>query len=73
MAQHIKVKFGTTAEALRQLILKLTEVNSWDPARVRYVIDLNACTVTDTVYAVSNTTADLPLHPNGPDAVQTLA
>ncbi|MCZ6632409.1 MAG: hypothetical protein O7G87_03325 [bacterium] len=72
MANHIKVKFGTTEEEIQRLILKLTEVNHWDPSRVRYVVDLNACTVADTVYAVSNTTADLPLHPNGPEAVQKL-
>jgi len=73
MAEKIAVKFGTTEEELRKLILKLAEVKRWDSIRVRYVLDIDACTVTDTVYAVSDRTTDLPLHPSGPDAVQKLS
>ena len=69
---RIKVKFGTTEEALRSEISRVCEQNRWNKAYVRYVVDLNACTVKETVYAVSDRTSDLPLHPSGPDAVQKL-
>lgn len=73
MAEKIAVKFGTTEQELRKLILKLAEAKRWDRSRVRYVVDMDACTVTDTAYAVSDRTSDLPLHPSGPDAVQKLS
>ena len=72
MAEHIKVKFGTTEEEIKRVILKLCEMHRWDQTRVRYVLDIDNCTVMDTAYAVSDRTSDLPLHPNGPDAVQKL-
>ncbi len=72
MVQHIKVKFGTTEEALRAQIVKLCELNNWNKTRVHFVIDINRCTVQETVYAVSGESTGLPLHPNGPDAVQKL-
>lgn len=72
MPQHVRVKFGATEEEVRGLINQLCEQTGWDKARVRYVVDMDACTVKETAYAVSDTTADLPLHPSGPDAVQKL-
>ena len=72
MVQHIKAKFGTTDEELRAQINKLCELNQWDKTRVHFVIDLDKCTVQDTVYAVSDEARGLPLHRNGPSAVQKL-
>ena len=73
MAQHVRVPFGTTAENLKSAILETCQQNNWDPSRVYFMIDLNACTVKETVYAVSNRTSDLPAHPDGAKAVQRLA
>ena len=73
MAEQIRVPFGTTMEKIREVIIQIAQRSGWDLSRVHYVIDLNASTAKETAYAVSNTTADLPLHPNGPDAVQRLA
>ena len=73
MVQRIKVKFGTTEEALRKELKKLAEANGWDPSRVHYVLDVNACTVSDTVYAVSSSSHELPSHPSGPAAIMKLA
>ncbi|MDA0747325.1 MAG: hypothetical protein O2954_12455 [bacterium] len=73
MAEQLRVKFGTTQEALRESIMKLADTQRWDKSRIYYVIDIHACTVKETVYAVSNRTADLPLHPNGPTAVQRIS
>ncbi len=72
MVQHIGVTFGTTDEELRQQILKLCELNRWDKNRVHFVIDINKCTVKETAYAISDDAGGLPLHPDGPDAVQKL-
>ena len=72
MVHRLRVKFGTTEEAVRREILKICEQNRWNRAYVRYVVDLDACTVKETVYAVSDRSSDLPLHPSGPDAVQKL-
>jgi hypothetical protein len=73
MAQQVRVPFGTTAETLKSAILETCRQNNWEPSRIYFVIDLNACTVKETVYAVSNRTSDLPLHPDGPNAVQRLS
>ena len=72
MVQNIGVKFGTTDEELRAQILKLCEAYRWDKNRVHFVIDINKCTVRETVYAVSDDSGGLPLHTDGPDAVQKL-
>lgn len=72
MAEQLRVPFGTTEEKIREEIVRIAKKNNWDTSRVYYVIDIDACTVKDTAYAVSNTTADLPLHPGGSDAVQRL-
>lgn len=72
MAEQVRAQFGTTAEEIEQEIHRIAERNHWDKSRVYYVIDINSCTVRETVYAVSNRTADLPLHPVGPRAVQKL-
>ena len=72
MVQRIAVAFGTTEEELRKLILKACENNGWDQARVRYVVDINACTVKETVYAVADSALELPMHPSGSEAVQRL-
>lgn len=73
MAQQVRVPFGTTAEELKSAILETCRQNNWDPARVCFIIDLKACTVKDTVYAVSNRPSDLPAHPDGSKAVQRLS
>ena len=72
MAERISVKFGTTEEEVRNLVLRLAEAKKWNLSQVRYVVDIDACNVNETVYAVSDRTSDLPLHPSGPDAVQKL-
>ena len=72
MAEQLRFPFGTTTEQIHKAIVEVANKNVWDRSRVCYVIDLKACTVKNTVYAVSNGTADLPLHPNGPSAVQRL-
>ena len=72
MAEQLRFPFGTTAEEIHKSIVEVATKNGWDRSRVCYVINLQACTVKETVYAVSNGTADLPLHPNGPSAVQKL-
>ena len=73
MAQQVRVPFGTTAENLMSAIVEVSQKNRWEPSKTFFVIDLNACTVKETVYAVSDRTSDLPLHPDGPKAVQRLA
>ena len=72
MLQRIKVKFGTTEEALKADLMKISEVHGWDPGRVYYVLDINSSTVTDTVYAVSDRDTELPSHPSGPAAIMKL-
>lgn len=72
MLQRIKVKFGTTEEALKGELMKLSEASGWDPNRVYFVLDINSSTVTDTVYAVSNSSHELPSHPSGPTAIMKL-
>lgn len=72
MVQRIRVKFGTTVEELKKQILNLSEQCGWDKSRVRFVIDLDSCTVKETAYTVSDSSSELPLHPGGPDAVQSL-
>ena len=72
MAERISVKFGTTEQEVRRQVLKIAEAKRWDLLRVRYVVDIDACNVKETVYAVSDRTSDLPMHPSGPDAVQKL-
>jgi len=71
-AQRIKVKFGTTEEQIKRILVQLCEKNQWDQKRVLYVIDIDSCTVTDTVYAVADASDQLPLHPDGPNAVHKL-
>ena len=73
MALQVRVPFGTTAEHLREAILAVCKQNQWEPSTVYFVIDLGSCTVKETVYAVSDRTGDLPLHPDGPNAVQRMA
>ena len=72
MSVQVRVPFGTTYEALQDQILGVCRERNWDPARIYYVINIAACTVKETVYAVSDLPADLPLHPDGPKAVQRL-
>jgi hypothetical protein len=72
MAEQLRFPFGTTTEQIHRLLVEVADKKGWDRSRVCYVIDLKSCTVRDTVYAVSNGTADLPLHPDGPTAVQRL-
>jgi len=72
MAERIAVKFGTTEEELRRLIVRVVQAKKWDASRVYYVMDIDACTVKDTAYAVSDKTSELPAHPNGASAVQKL-
>lgn len=72
MVQRIKVKFGTTEEAVRKELSRMAEANGWDPNRVYFILDVNSCTVTDTVYAVSTSNHELPSHPSGTAAVMKL-
>ena len=69
---HVRVGFGTTEEELRRKIAEVSQQSGWDLNRVHFVIDINACTVKETAYAVSDRTSDLPLHASGQDAVQKL-
>ena len=70
--ERIGVKFGTTVEELSRVLLALAQKMNWDPSRIHYVIDIEKSTVKETVYAVSDRAEGLPLHPNGPSAVQRL-
>ena len=72
MLQRFKVKFGSTEEVVKKELMKIAEVNGWDPAHVHYVLDINSSTVTDTVYATANVNTELPSHPSGPDAIMKL-
>ena len=73
MAQQVRVPFGTTAENLREAILTVCQQSQWEPTKVYFVIDLGSCTEKETVYAISDRSAVLPLHPDGPKAVQRMA
>ena len=70
--ERIAVKFGTTVEELNRVLLALATKMGWDPRRIHYVIDIDRSTVKETAYAVSDRAEALPLHPNGPSAVQRL-
>lgn len=72
MVQRIKVKFGTTEEDVKRELMKVAQANGWDPNRVHFVLDINASTVTDTVYAASNSPTELPSHPSGTAAIMKL-
>ena len=70
--ERIGVQFGTTVEELNRVLVVLATKMGWDPSRVHYVIDIESSTVKETVYAVSDGAEGLPLHLNGPSAVQRL-
>ena len=70
--ERIGVKFGTTVEELNRVLVALATNRGWDPRCVHYVIDIEESTVEETVYAVSDQTESLPLHPSGPSAVEKL-
>ena len=70
--ERIGVQFGTTVEELNRVMVAMATKMGWDPRRVHYVINIDNSTVKETVYAVSDRAEGLPLHPNGPSAVQRL-
>ena len=70
--ERIGVQFGTTVEELNRVLVAMATNMGWDPSRVHYVIDIEKSTVKETVYAVADRAEGLPLHPNGPSAVQRL-
>ena len=70
--EQIGVQFGTTVEELNRVLVAMATKMGWDPRCVHYVINIDKSTVKETVYAVSDRAEGLPLHLNGPSAVQRL-
>ena len=71
--ERVDVKFGTTVEELDKVLNALATRLGWNLSHVYYVIDIDASTVNETVYAVSDREEGLPLHPSGPSAVKKLS
>ena len=70
MLKRVRVKFGTTEDKVREALVRKCTDSGIDATQACFVLDLAACTLTETAYALSDAPEQLPPHPNGPAAIR---